>query len=389
MPPEPPPNDPLPGILIGDNGNNLLLGTDQNDFIQGLGGNDTIIGGQGNDAIFGGSGNNLLFGGDGNDVLDSGRDASVLDGGTGDDMLNIDMTLGANHVVAGGEGADTFNFNNAEAAPSALITVTDFALGVDRFGVDGESDTDVMNSNIGLQVIGNGTLVTLGSGDQILFSGVTIEALSQTYGLNGNNIVSGGFGNDRLFSGDGDAHMNGGAGADTMVSGDGNDVLLGEAGDDYIGSNGGDDFIDGGAGNDQMWGHKGEDTIYGFDGDDMIYSSRNNTIMDGGTGNDFLQARMDKGGDHQLTGGAGADQFDFWLFTAKKGSHNLITDFGANDIVTFNEQSSQSWLQANAVTFSDTEAGARLTLAAGAGSITFAGLDAATVEAMLSYQIIG
>ncbi len=371
-------DDPQPGILPGDNGDNEISGTSGDDFIPGYAGDDTLFGNGGNDTLFGGSGHNQLFGGAGDDLLDSGSGGSMLYGGAGMDVLNLNAAFGAAHTATGGAGADVFSINGADAAAVSFITITDFTLGTDSFSVDGETDVEVMNGNIGLQPVGNGTLVTLGSQDQILFSGVTIEELRQFYGLNGDNFIAGGFGDDRLFSGDGDSYMNGGAGNDTIVSGDGNDVLLGETGDDYMGGFNGDDFIDGGAGNDRIWGHQGEDTLYGWNGNDEIYSSRNNTILDGGAGNDFLQVRMDKGGDHQLTGGTGADQFDFWLASAKRGSHNVITDFDtAEDSVTFNGIDGAIYVTGSGLSFADTAAGARLTLAQGSGSVTFEGHSAA------------
>lgn len=74
---------------------------------------------------------------------------------------------------------------------------------------------------------------------------------SYIYGGSGDDVLTGGDGNDRLFGRDGDDVLNGGDGRDVLYGGDGNDVL------------------DGGAGDDRLYGHSGNDVLNGGDGNDV------------------------------------------------------------------------------------------------------------------------
>lgn len=82
----------------------------------------------------------------------------------------------------------------------------------------------------------------------------------------------------------------------------GNNVLNGTAGADRIRADGGNDTVNGRGGNDQVEGDDGNDRLFGGAGNDTV---------DGGQGNDIL------------TGGAGADQFRF----GNNEGFDRITDF--------------------------------------------------------------
>ncbi|PIE45789.1 MAG: hypothetical protein CSA45_01630, partial [Gammaproteobacteria bacterium] len=94
------------------------------------------------------------------------------------------------------------------------------------------------------------------------------------------------------------------AGDDTVTGGDGNDRIYGE---------GGDDELHGGAGNDLLRGAWGTDSLYGDDGNDELHGGADNDILDGGagadvlygeTGDDILVFDVD---DSNINGGAGTD----------------------------------------------------------------------------------
>ena len=70
-----------------------------------------------------------------------------------------------------------------------------------------------------------------------------------------------------------------------MVGGDGNDVLTGASGDDRLMGGKGDDVLTGNAGADRLKGDKGEDVLNGMAGEDRL---------DGGKGADKLKGGKDK-----------------------------------------------------------------------------------------------
>ena len=105
---------------------------------------------------------------------------------------------------------------------------------------------------------------------------------------------------DEITAGAGDASVFGGDGNDTIMGGIGDDVLLGGEGDDMIEGGIGADFIFGGAGNDTITsGLSGEDS----DGDPI--------------------------GDI-LSGGDGADVFEFAAKEFDSGATDEIVDFQAD-----------------------------------------------------------
>ena len=166
--------------------------------------------------------------------------------------------------------------------------------------------------------------------------------------------------------------MIGGAGNDTILTGDDADTIDGSIGDDVIDAGFDADLVSGGAGADSIQGGEGADTVDGGDDDDIIYgglspldpnyaasnvydltddidpSTTNNAdyliggagndriygqddsdTLEGGTGNDTLDGGIDDDvltggvGDDVLTGGQGNDQFTF-----DNDGNDTITDFG-------------------------------------------------------------
>jgi Ca2+-binding RTX toxin-like protein len=119
--------------------------------------------------VAGGAGADSLIGGAGNDVLQGGAGADVMDGGAGNDRM------------AGGTGSDAYYVDSLtdvvleranEGADAAFVSVSGFAL-------PDNVENGVITTNHGLTLIGNGL----------------------------NNVLQGN------------------AGADTLISGDGNDVV--------------------------------------------------------------------------------------------------------------------------------------------------------------------
>ncbi|MBL1240801.1 MAG: hypothetical protein COB13_003055 [OCS116 cluster bacterium] len=143
-------------IMIGGAGNDALIGHDGNDKLYGNGGDDDLDGGNGDDLLVGADGDDRLYARDGDDILIGGLGSDRLDGGDGvdladytdsnagidvdlaadtasgghaegDDLNNIENLTGSKfddklagdaggNEINGGEGSDTINYVNSDAA---------------------------------------------------------------------------------------------------------------------------------------------------------------------------------------------------------------------------------------------------------------------------------
>jgi len=179
---------------------------------------------------------------------------------------------------------------------------------------------------------GPGTVVT---GDTITFNGLTYRAVVGTDGndtlsgfddpttserdviwsLAGNDVVSGGNGDDilcgisgadTLYGGPGDDSILGASESSFLYGGDGSDHLHGLGGADTMYGEGGDDYdrifiasgdlagMYGGAGNDWMSGGDGKDWVVGQNGDDTIYGDKGEDEIGGGPDYDVLDGGQNK-----------------------------------------------------------------------------------------------
>ena len=130
----------------------------------------------------------------------------------------------------------------------------------------------------------------------------------------GNDVLSGGDGQDTLMGNAGDDTIHGGEGRDVLQGETGNDRMFGGSDNDTIYGGSGDDFADGGSGNDGFVMGTGDDTAFGGegndalsmgDGDDEAYGGKGNDNLTGGAGNDTL---FGNDGDDGIAGGSGADR---------------------------------------------------------------------------------
>lgn len=112
------------------------------------------------------------------------------------------------------------------------------------------------------------------------------------------------------------AHVEGGAGNDTILGGRGNDMLLGQDGDDVI---------DGRAGDDYIAGDSGRDSLRGGGGHDLIRGGQDNDTIRGGAGNDSLTGGGD---DDTLNGVRGNDT----VYGGVSGDDYVDGDTGINDV---------------------------------------------------------
>lgn len=93
----------------------------------------------------------------------------------------------------------------------------------------------------------------------------------------------------------------------------------------------GNDVVNGMAGEDRLFGDNGNDTLNGGAGHDLLAGGRGNDILNGEVGNDFLIGGK---GDDQLTGGEGRDTFVF----GANGGHDTVFDFAsASDTIRLSD----------------------------------------------------
>jgi Ca2+-binding RTX toxin-like protein len=200
---------------------------------------------------------------------------------------------------------------------------------------------------------------------------------------NGNNIIWGKPGLNRLFGYAGNDWIIGERGGDTLDGGSGDDTLDGFAGADSLFGGSGNDTLNGGAGADSLFGGTGNDTyivdniqdrviervnsgidtvkssvnyglrnnvenltlvgtaniegqgnalnnlIIGNRGDNTLNGGLGKDTLIGGAGEDFLTGSA---GADLLTGGEGNDTFSFvTLKDSLMSSFNVITDYASGD----------------------------------------------------------
>ena len=366
-------------VLASTGGNDVLVGgaeADQivalggDDMVEGLGGDDLLTGGGGDDTLDGGQGNDFarydqstmgvvaslvtgtasgadvgfdtlisienLIGGSGNDLLIGDANANSLNGGDGNDQL--DGGAGAD-ALAGGDGSDIYIVDNVDDTVFEFISdgidtvnsTVDFTLSnnVEQLVLSGAAANGTGNNeNNVITAIGGSVAVTLdgGFGNDVLTSsqtgGSTLnggEGADTLISFGGGNTLQGGLGSDTYFSfGAGDIISEaGGDGIDTVFTS--TDIVVGEDIEQVIvnigatsaTSNSLDDnnnffgnfagpgvavTLDGGGGNDLLFGGDAGDTLIGGEGIDLLFGFEGANILTGGNGNDayFSSSAEDK-----------------------------------------------------------------------------------------------
>ncbi|PTQ66454.1 Hint domain-containing protein [Celeribacter persicus] len=324
---------------------------------------DTIEAGDGDDIVDAGLGDDLVYGGDGNDTIDGGVGNDEIYAGAGDD------------TVTGGDGNDTiYGYEGSDT-------------------VDGGDGDDYINTRTS-----TGTGLPDTAYDHPDSSLLDYGADSDP--TNDMDTVYGGAGNDTILTGDDDDYIEGGSGDDDIDAGFDDDVIYGDAGADTIQGNVGNDTIDGGDdddiiygdvspdssdyaaysyyeldddgvatsvdsdptdNSDVIYGGAGNDTIYGQDDADTLYGGEGDDTLDGGIDDDTLDGGegddtlIGGRGDDTITGGAGADVID-----GGEGDDTIYA--GGGDSVTGGEGNDTiiidpSQLDGNAITVIGSETG--------------------------------
>jgi subtilisin-like proprotein convertase family protein/Ca2+-binding RTX toxin-like protein len=321
------------GTIDGPAGfQSYLYGNADAETLIGGSGDDYIRGFEGADKLYGGTGDDHLLGDTGNDTLRGDAGSDVLSGGGGDDRLYADS---ADTLVDGGDGYD-------------------------RLYAQGDAGLSIDLAAAGIEY-------AYGSIGDDVFDGADAGDKVTLYGRDGDDVLSGGAGNDTLRGDAGSDVLSGGGGNDTLTGGEGIDQLVGGGGDDRLYADGADTVVDGGEGYDRLYaqgdaglsidlaaagieyayGGIGNDvfdgggagdkvTLYGRDGDDVLSGGAGNDSLRGDAGSDVLNGG---GGNDTLTGGEGSDTF---LYAITDTGLDTIKDFqvmanGDNDALDFSQ----------------------------------------------------
>lgn len=129
--------------------------------LSGSAGEEILIGGSANDIIAGNAGDDVLIGNAGNDVLDGGEGSDTLSGGTGN---ADDLTL----------GYDTFVFTQGGGHDIIL----DFTTNIDTLQFSGLGFVDAADAYGQFNQTADGLLLSFGTGNSVLLSGLTPSELA-------------------------------------------------------------------------------------------------------------------------------------------------------------------------------------------------------------------
>jgi Ca2+-binding RTX toxin-like protein len=269
----------------------------------------------------------------------------ITDNNGGTDVGLVTITVagpGPDGIVRGTDDGELIDTDYIDPFDTDRIDANDAII-----GGDGPNDDRVEAGG------GNDTILS-GQGNDTVFAGDGDDVIDTSGGgtaplpdidypgvypadadpLNDLDLVFGGAGNDTIRTGDDSDTIHGGDGADVVdagidadlvFGGDGDDTLVGSEGADTIHGGAGDDLIYGGLNDvigealdirddqgdlrtnnnpDLLFGGTGDDTIFGRDDDDTLYGDEGNDVLDGGIDEDSL---FGGAGNDTLIGGQGAD----------------------------------------------------------------------------------
>lgn len=313
--------------LFGGDGNDVLNALDASGSLDGGEGNDVINGGNSNDQIQGGDGFDSIFGAAGNDLIIGGSGADVIDGGPGFDIANY-FDSDAAIVIDLTSGT----LSGGSAASDTLSSIehilgTEFA---DTYY--GSSGADTFSTN------GGGDFVDGGLGADTLISVGAISAARDTLvgGAGADHLQSsGGLGaiiSYRTSPGGVRIDLANGTGQFNDATGDSfsaiRNVEGSQFGDTLLGLGDGGLFL-GLGGHDSISSPNGMNTLAGGEGDDTLTGGIFNDTLAGDEGNDLLN-----GGPGGSDGGddiGGGDGFDQVTYAAAVASVIInLTDPSAN-----------------------------------------------------------
>lgn len=212
----------------------------------------TLIGGGGNNTILGGRGDDVIFG----SFAPTSHSAPAA-------------AEGANSIAAG-DGNDLIFGGEARI--------------LSNFGEEGAITLESLKATIGALAATELSTVTDTSDYLHLASKLKNGNKSPTITPRKPGKLSGGKGNDTIFSA---------SAGDVVYGGDGDDVLISSSKGDTLDGGQGNDLLIGGAGNDYMVGGAGNNTIISGDGNDTVVTGLGNDYIVLGAGNETLYLRLE------------------------------------------------------------------------------------------------
>ncbi|MEG3662638.1 Hint domain-containing protein [Celeribacter halophilus] len=322
---------------------NQFWGGEGDDYIDGAGGDDELYGEAGNDTIYGGDGDDTIDGGTGDDTIDGGAGADDISAGSGDD------------TVSGGDGDDTiYGYEGSDTVYGGdgddyINTRTSTGTGQPDTGFD-HPDSSALDYSADSDPTNDMDTVYGGAGNDTILTGDDNDYIE---GGDGNDTIDAGFDDDEVYGGAGNDTIQGGEGNDTIDGGDDNDIIYGDVSpdsDDYaafsyyeLDDNGETTSADTDTTNnsDVIYGGAGDDTIYGQDDADTLYGGDGDDTLDGGIDDDTLYGGA---GDDTLLGGEGDD-------TIYAGGGDTVTGGEGSDTIIIDP----SLLDGNAITITGSE----------------------------------
>jgi Ca2+-binding RTX toxin-like protein len=316
----------------GSNSDDSILGSAEaeaidakkgDDIVHAGGGNDVVDGGKGHDSLYGEAGDDSLYGDKGSGSGSGNAFDDYLDGGEGDDLL------------VGGAGSDTLL---GQAGNDTLYGDYEPGSGSGSGGGSGKGSGSGSGKGSGS---GSGSGKGSGSGNGS--GGGSGSGKASGSGVEFNDYLDGGSGDDVLFGGDGNDVLIGGTGVDVINGGRGDDEIIWHAGD-------GQDDIDGGEGEDTFTLHTSDiikqtveidtndegDLVVSLDGGDEggeleLRNIENFNLLIGAAGANFKLGDIPGGTSDEpidLGGGDGGDTID------ASGSNQAVNvDAGTGDDV--------------------------------------------------------
>ena len=296
---------------------------------------DVVLAGEGNDTVMGGVGNDTIWGNDGDDYLDGEGGDDLIKGEGGNDTL---IGGAGNDSLIGGDGSSSIDGGDGD---DFIDTRLDTNLPLPDRGYPGlfPGDGDPLDAR---------DTIDGGAGNDTVYSGDDADLINLG---SGDNWADGGFDDDTITAGDGADMVIGGEGSDSIETGGGNDTIYGGLGAGFDDLNITDDGSDGNPlgpdavpdnGRDYIDAGAGDDVVYGQDDDDTIYGGDGNDTLDGGIDEDEIYGGADRDlilggnvGDYVDGGGTGDDYDTLDLTGSGPLRVVLDADNPENGTVTF------------------------------------------------------
>ncbi|WP_343742762.1 beta strand repeat-containing protein [Herbaspirillum huttiense] len=346
--------------VIGGNGNNIIMAGEGNNVLYAGSGNSVVFAEDGNNTLVGGIGHNELIAGNGNNSFTDGGGIADMTAGTGSNTFvvnntrdsitvaapvagtsagvntvksSVNWTLGANQKILWGTGnsALTLTGNSTgdqiigNGAADTLIggggndTIADSGGAAQMIGGGGNDTFVVSNTasvvqetaNSGIATIKTSVSYSLPDNVQNLI-GTGNAALILRGGAQDGTTITANDANDTLIAGNGVSSLIGGAGSDTFVVNNVNDVVHAQAGGintvqtsvNYTAGVHVQNLVGTGAADLILTGNGAGDTVQANAGNDTLIAATGTDRFIGGSGNDTYQ--LGDGNESVLLGTGGS-----------------------------------------------------------------------------------